>query len=88
MLTRLKCWWFGCVPDYHAQFFDHENGWSEPPCRRCGALAVSYADCVGETRNHRTTELLHFWLVRRWVPAKCHQCGKRRREICDNCPPF
>jgi hypothetical protein len=49
---------------------------------------VSYADCVGETRNHRTTELLHFWLVRRWVPAKCHQCGKRRRESCDNCPPF
>lgn len=87
MLTRLKCWFFGCVPDYHAHLYDHEIGWTDPPCKRCRALAVSYADCVGETRHHRTTEFLHYWLFHRWVPAKCTQCGKRRRD-CDDCPPF
>lgn len=87
MLKRLICWWTGCDPDYSAQFYDHDSGWSEPPCRRCGAEFVSYADCIGETRHNRFKDACHYWLLRKWIPAKCPDCGSRRGP-CDNCIPF
>lgn len=86
LVTRLTCWWFGCVPDYDAQYYDPEDGWSEPPCRRCDALAVDYADCVGDTRHRRFVEFCRRWLMFGWIPRRCRDCGERP-DKCD-CPPF
>ena len=55
MLKRLRCWWFGCQPDYYAVYYDTtRDGWSEAvPCKRCGATDTSYGDQVGDTRHRR-----------------------------------
>jgi hypothetical protein len=88
-MKRLICWWFGCEPDYEAVYYDtNREGWSEAvPCKRCDAPDTSYADRVGDTRHNRLKQWLHSWLFRRWCPAKCGDCGKRRSE-CRDCIPF
>lgn len=55
------CWWFGCVPDYDRMFYDtYQETWTEPPCKRCGALECLYSDLVGDTRHERAKG----WLTR------------------------
>jgi len=78
----LRCWWFGCEP--HPQD-------SAPPdevkCMHCGSN-VSYGDMVGDTRHNRATDWLRYWMLRRWLPAKCSACGARYgcRGDCDGIP--
>lgn len=84
-LLGLLCWWFGCLPDY-----DHPCELSPNyvvPCRRCGERDTSYADRVGDTRHAKLIQVLRYWLWRRWMPAKCSDCGKRRGGH-DQCLPF
>jgi hypothetical protein len=87
ILKRLICWWFGCVPDFGSQYYDHDHGWSNPTCKRCDALDVDYTDLVGDTRHNRLKSFLRWHLYRRWHPPLCDTCGQRRHG-CDDCPPF
>lgn len=80
-MKRIICWWHGHRPDYKRSAW---NGDYYPvPCSRCGASDTSYSDQVGDTRHNRTKEWVHYWLFRRWIPAKCQDCG--RRSMCDEC---
>lgn len=85
-LKRVTCWWFGCEPDMEA--IEHSYHYECVPCSRCGAPDVSYADQVGDTRHHRAKEWARWWLWRRWLPAKCHDCGNRfgNHDQCDDVP--
>ena len=80
-VMRLACWWFGC--EGHPQD-------PAPPeyleCVRCGDI-VSYGDMVGDTLHNGTKDWLRYWLFRRWIPAKCGDCGKRFGGH-DGCIPF
>ena len=80
---RLLCWWFGCRPYFQCS---HDQG-DATPCARCGAPDCCYGDMVGDTRHARLKRWLRYWLWRRWVPAKCEDCGKRFGGH-DQCLPF
>jgi hypothetical protein len=80
-MTKIACWWFGCKPDPE-NAHDTEYGYIVPCCR-CGAQDTTYADQVGDTRHNRAKEWAHYWLFRRWIPAKCKDCG--RRSTCEEC---
>ena len=84
-LFGVICWWFGCRPDY-----EHPCELSPNylvPCRRCGSRDTTYADRVGDTRHAALVAWLKHWLLRRWMPARCSDCGKRFGEH-DKCLPF
>lgn len=84
-LAAALCWWLGCRPAY-----DHSCDLSPNyavPCSRCGAPDTSYADRVGDSRHAAFVRWLHYWLLRRWVPACCGTCGKRYGRH-DRCLPF
>jgi hypothetical protein len=86
-MKRLKCWWFGCEPDYLAW----RHYMPATPCLRCGAPDCDYADMVGFTRHYRfmrRLEAIRYWLFRRWMPRKCPDCGKRKYKACPDCIPF
>jgi hypothetical protein len=83
--ARAICWWFGCKPD-----FGHSCELSPNyvvPCKRCGVPDTEYADRVGDTRHNAAIGWLRYWLLRRWVPARCNDCGRRYGRH-DNCLPF
>lgn len=68
-MYRPICWWFGCAPHYEAVYYDaYQDAWSEPPCKRCGALECLYSDLVGDTRHARAQAWLT-GLLRRQQPA-------------------
>ena len=79
---NFRCWWFGCET--------HPDD-SAPPeyaqCMRCRGI-VSYADLVGDTRHNRAKSLARYWLLRKWMPAKCCCCGGRWKhdESMDHLP--
>lgn len=80
------CWWFGCDPDYgHSCELDPSY---VVPCKRCGAPDTSMEDRVGETKHSRFVCLFAYWLWRKWVSAKCSDCGRRygNHEQCDELP--
>ncbi|WP_321946533.1 hypothetical protein [Paraburkholderia sp. J10-1] len=84
-VKRLKCWWFGCEPDYLA--WSHQM--PATPCLRCGAPDCDYADMVGFTRHFHFMRFLsncRYWLLFGWVPRRCRECGEWPGK-CD-CPPF
>ena len=89
-MGKLRCWWFGCVPDESRVCgCDSDRNYDyNTPCKRCDCFDVSYADMVGDTRHNRLKEWLRYWLFRRWIPAKCPDCGKRPYKPCDKCIPF
>lgn len=54
-MRKLRCWWFGCLPDYRPSSY----GFTEAvPCERCGAGDTSYSDRVGDTRHARFMDRL------------------------------
>ena len=67
----LHCWWFGC--ESHPQD-------PAPPeyleCARCGGI-VPYSDAVEDTRHNRFKGWANYWLLRKWIPKKCPDCGGR-----------
>lgn len=84
-VVRLRCWWFGCEPDY-----DHPCELSPNyvvRCQRCGASDTNYADRVGDTRHNRLMAWLGYWGFRRWWPERCKDCGNRFGDH-DECLPF
>lgn len=80
-LARLRCWWFGCSPDYEAMRPDCDC----VPCAHCGAADTTYEDRIGDTRHSRAVEWLCYWLWRRWWPEKCHRCGCKFDNHCADC---
>lgn len=86
-IKRAVCWWFGCIEDPAAI----EVGYWPPPCIRCGAPDITYSDLIGDTRHGRMMEWIRRWVlfgwVRRFVPMKCADCGKRYGPHKD-CLPF
>ena len=69
----LRCWWLGCEPHPQEQYHRDDNMLR---CVHCGE-EVSYGDLVGDTRQNRAREWAHYWLWRKWWPARCECCGGR-----------
>lgn len=86
LIKKIICWWFGCRPDYDGPVCGYNYG-SAVPCSRCGSHDTSYADRVGETRHAAMVESIKYWGLRKWVPEKCPDCGKRYGDHGD-CLPF
>ena len=85
-VIRLRCWWFGCEPDYD------QIGNVDPDfytCQHCGEY-VMYSNLVRDIRHNRFKAWCNYWLYRKWWPTKCDECGRRWRECdCDEeCMPF
>lgn len=73
LVSRARCWWFGC--EAHPQEYCHRNDdWLT--CMHCGR-EVPYGDLVGDTRHNRAKAWVHYWLWRKWWPARCPTCGGR-----------
>ena len=79
-MSRLLCWWFGCVEHPQAQYHGGDN------CKRCGQW-IEYADRVGDTRHNRLVAKLSYFGFRKWWPSRCGSCGKRFGDHSD-CLPF
>lgn len=80
------CWWFGCNPDYG---YPCELAPSYVvPCTRCGAPDTDYSDRIGDTRHNRAVQWAMWWLWRKWIPARCSDCGRRfgKHEHCEDLP--
>jgi len=78
---NIKCLWFGCEP--------HPQDPAPPEalyCDRCGDL-MSYEDIVGVTRSSEFKKAVKYWFFRRWIPEKCHDCGRRYGDH-SGCIPF
>lgn len=68
---RLLCWWFGChLEDDPIGYPDYQI------CQRCGDC-MDYYDLVSDTRHNFFKEWVSYWLFRKWLPAKCSECGHR-----------
>ena len=81
MITKFRCWWFGCEP--------HPQDPAPPEyleCQHCGGY-VDYYSLVGICVYRTVTEWLAYWLLRKWFPVKCKDCGNRY-GCDDGCLPF
>lgn len=74
---NIKCWWHGHETANHSDHFDGVKFiWV---CRRCGA-ELNYADATNDTfwpRKARVKRFIGYWLLRKWWPEKCADCGER-----------
>ncbi len=86
LLTRLRCWWFGCCPVWDRSAIDY-NGDCIVPCSRCGAEDLPYGQLFGDSRAKRFRQWFVWLLLRWWLPAPCRDCGKRYGHHHD-CVPF
>ena len=73
-MISVRCWWLGHEPDY----FDQKP---EPDCIHCGR-SISYDELVSDCRQRRVLAMARHWLLRKWWPAKCGDCGRRFK--CDD----
>lgn len=73
------CWFFGCISS--------PVGPGEPfYCARCGEY-MSYESLAGITRWAAVKDWCHYWMMRRWFPKRCGDCGSRYGDH-DGCLPF
>jgi len=78
---RIICWFFGCRP--HP---DDPAPIEYLECERCGEV-MTYEALAGVTRWQAVKDWCEWWLLRRWIPQRCLECGKRYGEHRD-CLPF
>lgn len=78
----LRCWLFG-----HDQHPQDSAPIDEATCMHCGEY-LTYDDLVGDSRYKQMIDWIRYWLLRRWLPAKCPVCGARfgHRGNCDGIP--
>lgn len=79
---RLICWYFG-----HDPYMERPSRYPATPCARCGICDVDYADLACLTRHAAVKRWLIWWLLRRWFPDKCPDCGRRYGDH-EDCRPF
>lgn len=71
------CWFFGCRSGSGDEAFH---------CQRCGAW-MTYEALVGLSRWQAVKDWCEWWMLRRWFPARCVDCGKRYGDH-PGCLPF